>query len=243
MPKKKTKEEILSEYYIAHGDRYDYSKVIYVNSSTKVEIICQQHGVFEITTGHHKKGVGCRQCYFDSQKISKQEFVRRSQKHFGLRYDYSLFENLPSLGKKLPIFCLEHKQRFLQEPRNHMKGCTGCPECISLKLSGSSESIGLLKTREELTQDFIKRAQKKHGDTYDYSDFEYINASTKGKIVCSVHGEFWQIASNHLRGNQCPQCSIEKQKENTFKKRCKEQGADYHRALKRRQAGLSEDKI
>lgn len=32
-----------------HGDTYDYSEVIYVNSAEKIRIICKIHGVFEQT--------------------------------------------------------------------------------------------------------------------------------------------------------------------------------------------------
>lgn len=241
MPRKKTQEEILLEFKQSHGDYYDYSLVEYVNTSTKVKVICPVHKVFEITPGHHKNGVGCRKCYFKSQKITKEEFVERSQKHFGERYDYSLFDNLPASGEKVLILCVEHGERFLQEPRNHLKGHTGCSVCKSLKLSGTREDRGTIKNKKELTQEFIKRAQKVHECAYDYGEFEYINANTKGKIRCLMHGEFWQTPSNHLRETRCPECSIEKKKEDTFKKLCRDKNVDYYRALKRRQVGLSEE--
>ncbi len=243
MPRKKTKEEILFEFREIHGNYYDYSKVEYVNASTKVKVICPKHGLFDIAPGHHKNGVGCRKCYFKSQQITKVEFIRRSREYFDDCYDYSLFDELPSFGQKVSILCVKHGERFLQEPRNHMKGHTGCSVCQSLKLSGSREERGRIKTREQLTQEFIKRVQEIHGDIYNYSEFEYINSNTRGKIICSIHGEFYQTPSNHLRGTKCPKCSIQNQKENTFKKLCNDKGINYHRALKRRQAGLSEKKI
>jgi predicted GIY-YIG superfamily endonuclease len=243
MPRKKTTEEILFEFNQVHGDYYDYTKVEYVNTSTKITVICPEHGLFNIAPGHHKNGVGCRQCYFQSQQINKEEFIRRSREYFGDLYDYSLFDDLPSSGQKVSILCVDHDEIFLQEPRNHMRGHTGCSVCQSLNLSGSRAERGAIKTREELTQDFIKRAQEVHGYIYDYGEFEYINSNTKGKLVCSIHGEFHQAPSNHLRGSKCPKCSIENQKENTFKKLCNDKGINYFRALKRRQAGLSEEKI
>lgn len=243
MPGKKTNEDILRDFKKVHSDYYDYSLVNYINSSTKVKVICPNHGIFEISPGHHKQGVGCRKCYFESQKITKDEFVKRSQVYFGSRYDYSLFDKLPSNGQKVLIFCFEHDKRFLQEPRNHMKGHTGCSVCKSLKLSGCKEERGTIKNRQELTQKFIRRAQQIHNSVYDYSEFEYISTNTKGKIICLIHGEFWQTPSNHLKGHQCPKCSNQKRKDNTFKQLCYEKGVDYYRALKRRQAGLSDERI
>ncbi len=243
MPKRKTQEEIIAEFKKVHGSFYNYSKVEYKNSSTKVVVICPVHGEFLIAPGHHKNGVGCRKCYFNSQKITKEEFIRRSREKFGNRYDYSLFSEIPVRRKKVKIKCLEHDMIFLQEPRNHMRGHTGCSKCCSNILSGSRENRGKLRTQEELNEDFIRRAKEIHGDTYSYRQFIYVNSTTPGKIICKKHGVFYQTPSNHLKGTQCPDCAIEKQKENTFKQQCKNKGVDYHRALKRRQAGLSEEKI
>ena len=243
MPKRKTHSEIIADFLKAHGDHYNYSEVEYKNSTTKVKVICPVHGEFMIAPGHHKNGVGCSKCYFDSQKTSRQEFVRRSRKAFGVRYDYSLFEELPPCGEKVRIRCLEHDEVFLQEPRNHMRGHTGCPKCLSNVLSGNSNQIGTFTTQSELNNSFIEKAKEVHGNTYDYGDYIYVNSNTPGKIICKTHGEFYQSPGNHLRGTQCPDCSIEKKKEQTFKRQCQERGVDYYRALKRRQAGLSEEKI
>ena len=55
MRKKTTKEFIESAKNI-HGDKYDYSKVEYVNNSTKVCIICPEHGEFWQTPNNHVNG-------------------------------------------------------------------------------------------------------------------------------------------------------------------------------------------
>jgi hypothetical protein len=53
---------------------------------------------------------------------------------------------------------------------------------------------------------FIKKAEKIHGNKYDYSSVNYINARIKVSIICSEHGVFVQIPSSHLSGNGCPEC-------------------------------------
>ena len=45
-----------------HGDKYDYSKVEYVNSHTKICIICPEHGEFWQTPNNHLCGKGCNEC-------------------------------------------------------------------------------------------------------------------------------------------------------------------------------------
>ena len=48
------------------------------------------------------------------------------------------------------------------------------------------------------TNIFISKANKIHGDKYDYSKVNYINTKTKINIICKIHGEFEQNPSNHL---------------------------------------------
>ena len=45
-----------------HCNKYDYSKVEYINSRTKVCIICPEHGEFWQTPLTHLKGCGCPKC-------------------------------------------------------------------------------------------------------------------------------------------------------------------------------------
>ena len=243
MPRKKSQHEVILGFQEAHGDHYDYSKVNYQTSSSKVTVICPVHGEFEITPNHHLKGVGCRKCYSDSQKLTKTEFIRKAKKHFGSRFDYTRVGKFPSDVDKVEIKCMEHDEVFFQEARNHIRGHAGCLKCRSSRLTGNKGRRGQFVTQEELNKDFISRAKEVHGDQYDYGEYIYVNSSILGIIICRKHGKFFQSPGNHLRGTKCPECAIEQQKEGTFKKRCQDLGVDYYRALKRRQAGLSEEKI
>lgn len=60
------------------------------------------------------------------------------------------------------------------------------------------------------TEEFIRRAKAVHGDKYDYSKVNYINANTKVYIICPIHGEFLQRPDIHLSGSICPKCSNDK---------------------------------
>ena len=64
--------------------------------------------------------------------------------------------------------------------------------------------------------DFIEKAIQVHGDKYDYSKVEYINAQTKVCIICPEHGEFYQKPYNHLNGNGCPFCAKHKWNTDSF---------------------------
>ncbi|WP_138514633.1 GIY-YIG nuclease family protein [Rhodoferax bucti] len=243
MPQKKSQEEVIAAFQSVHEHRYDYSKVRYQNSTTKVEVVCHQHGAFFVAPGHHANGVGCRKCYFDRQKTSRAEFIEISRQHFGDRYDYSLISELPPAGGKVSIRCLAHDLVFQQEFRNHQRGHVGCPQCISLKHALDMGQLTPELSDTVLRARFQAQAQSVHGDKYQYDAFQYVNSGVKGVIRCSEHGPFEQTPSNHLRGTGCPQCAKVKRSEGTFKQRCKELGIDYWRALKRRQGGMPDERI
>ena len=61
--------------------------------------------------------------------------------------------------------------------------------------------------RKLTTEEFVERARNIHGDTYDYSQVEYMGMEVPVKIICSKHGEFLQSPNNHLKGHGCLQCT------------------------------------
>jgi hypothetical protein len=56
---------------------------------------------------------------------------------------------------------------------------------------------------------FIEKAKKLHGEKYDYSQTEYVNANDKLSVICPDHGEFFVLPNNHLRGVACKNCMDE----------------------------------
>lgn len=70
------------------------------------------------------------------------------------------------------------------------------------------------------TKEFIERAIKTHGDTYDYSESDYKSAKDKVKIFCKVHGEFFdQLPTAHVYGQGCPKCGFIKSSKRQSKTR------------------------
>jgi len=61
--------------------------------------------------------------------------------------------------------------------------------------------------RSLTTNEAVESFKKIHGDTYDYSNVEYVNNISKIEIICKIHGSFEQSPAVHLRGNGCQVCS------------------------------------
>lgn len=69
---------------------------------------------------------------------------------------------------------------------------------------------------------FKQKATIKFGNQFDYSKFEYVNAKTKGNIVCKHHGDFFQTPDKHLSATfPCPICFTEHKSSSTKGKRSK----------------------
>ena len=198
---RKTKLKFIEESQKVHGDKYDYSKVVYKDNKTKVCIICPEHGEFwQQPVNHLNLKQGCPKCskILQSQKRSKTtgEFISEASKIHGTKYDYSKVE-YKNWKTKVCIICPEHGE-FWQYPLQHVRG-GGCPLCANSK-------------RNMTTDEFIEKAKSIHGDKYDYSKTEYKDTYSDVEIICKKHGSFFQKPFNHLQGCGCQKCSPLKSK-------------------------------
>ena len=60
--KKLTTDSYIEKAKAINGDKYDYSKVKYINAVTKIHIICPEYGEFLQLPYNHLKGCGCPKC-------------------------------------------------------------------------------------------------------------------------------------------------------------------------------------
>lgn len=120
-------------------------------------------------------------------------FKKKAKEKHGDVYDYSKSIFVRS-NEKLIYDCMIHGE-ISQTPNAHLSG-KGCKDCKhrSYKL-----------TNEEIIEMFIEV----HGDFYDYKLVDYINQSTKVKVICPIHGEFDVYPQNHRKGHECKKCANE----------------------------------
>ncbi len=188
--KKLTTEDFINKARIIHGDKYDYSKVNYINAKTKVCIICPEHGEFWQEASSHLSNHGCPKCS-GFEVLNTVDFINKARIVHGDKYDYSKVEYVRN-NIKVKLICPEHGL-FLKSPNNFLGG-QGCPYCSKYKSN----------------KEFIEESKIIHGDKYDYSEVKYINNYTKVCIICPKHGRFYQSPNLHLRGCGCPGCKESK---------------------------------
>lgn len=189
--------EMVEAFWKAHPKgKYDYEKVIPLGCRDKVEIGCPSHGTFFQKPWSHKRGVGCSHCSNANNgksKITTKMFIKRAKIIHGDRYNYSKAKYVSGQTPVI-IGCAIHGD-FQQKPQVHLQG-SGCPCC--------SKTV----TRNQgTTHTFIIKARMVHGDRYDYSKVIYVSALGKIIIICPNHGEFQQVASDHLSGSGCQSCN------------------------------------
>ena len=99
---------------IFHG-LYDYKNVVYVNNTTKVEILCKKHGSFLCTPHNHLKGRGCPICKSESYVYEDRlyNFLKTifDEKEIIRQYKDGWLTNNKSLDFFIPKYklCIEHQ--------------------------------------------------------------------------------------------------------------------------------------
>ena len=192
-----------------HGDLYDYSKVVYINSKKLIEIICKEHGSFWQRPDLHKEGSGCKACAGNALKTTAH-FIEDAIKVHGHRYDYSKF-NYENSVKKSIIICSKHGE-FKQNSNSHLNG-SGCSNCYVraganrndfVKCCAKNKGFGYLyiiecKNENEsfykigITSNSIeKRFNSKTRMPYDISVTQliYDKAETVFDMECMLHDYF-----------------------------------------------------
>jgi 3-methyladenine DNA glycosylase AlkC len=93
---KDTQSDFINKAIKKHGDKYDYSNVVYEKSNKHVIIICKIHGEFIQTPNKHLLYNGCKKCsmskIIEKTKLTTEIFINKSKFVHNNVYDYSKTE-------------------------------------------------------------------------------------------------------------------------------------------------------
>ena len=198
-----TKKEFIKKAREVHGNKYDYSKVEYVNNKTKVCIICPEHGEFWQTPHMHTKDQGCPKCANETNgercRSSKEYFIEKAHKAHGDKYDYSNV-NYVGTHTKVCIICPEHGE-FWQTPHSHLQG-NGCPTC---NLSHLERSVMNYLDEVGITYDYQKYFNWLGRQSLDFYLPDY-----KVGIECQGGQHFFPV--EHFGGDKAFKDTLERDK-------------------------------
>lgn len=191
MPRKLDTNRFIKLANETHNGKYIYTEVEYINSRTKVCIICRIHGKFLQTPNSHLQGCGCPKCQSQKRRRTLEEVIEKANIiHKGkYKYDNAVYVNDRT---EICVTCPTHGD-FLQKVAYHLNG-NGCPKCA-------------IENRTSKVEEVIKEALIMHNGKYDYSKVVDCSVNSKSCIICPKHGEFWQRMHDHLNGCGCPHCA------------------------------------
>lgn len=182
-----------------HGDRYDYSQVVYERFDSPVTIICREHGPFEQRPYLHVRGKGCGDCGHERRvspmRMTREIFIDSARRIHGDRYKY---DDLQFVDKetRLLITCNRHGE-WPSYPETHLMG-KGCPKCGDERM-GDAQRMSV--------EEFIARATELHEGRYTYEQVEYVTARQAVIVTCIRHGDFSVPPGSHLSSRSgCPRC-------------------------------------
>ena len=177
--KRLTQEEFIKSCIEKHGSRYDYSLVEYTKISSKISIICKDHGFFIQNAKNHRDGQGCPRCHCN-RNLSKKEFINLCKNKS--KYDYSLIDDeFIKSDDLVKVIDIESNLVYIQLSDNHRIGVK--PTKI--------ESISL-----------VDRLSKIHDNKFDYIiEKETYYSTDKIKIVNKLTNDIFEYrVDRHLMG-------------------------------------------
>lgn len=183
----------------AHGDQYDYSKVVYGKCNDRVIIICKKHGEFQQIFADHLSGAGCKKCSmggnYDNifRKIDNPLFLKELYEKNGYYRSGELKVLSEYKGSKTPI---------LVEDKYGICEITNRSLLNNKKLS--------LTNAVDKTSYWKNKVTDTHKGKYTYKNAVYTGSESKITITCPIHGDFEQNSTSHLLGKGCTKCKNEK---------------------------------
>ena len=185
-----------------YGGKYDYSKVVYVNSKEKVLIICPIHGEFWQTPNQHlkKTGVGCTQCGIDQKHILKryttEQFIKKASVKHNSTYDYSNVVYSHN-SDKIEIICPVHG-KFKQTAYTHLYG-QGCSKCGREKTTQAKRGN---PDKNGWSYSNWKKAGEKSSD-FDRFKLYIIECSGEGEYFTKI-GKTFTTVGKRFYGSRLP---------------------------------------
>lgn len=210
MPGKSNTKEFIEKAKLKYGNKFSFEKTVYTGAKKPIIVTCKFHG--DLNT-------------------HPQEFLREKSLH-GCKYCAAKANKENTLSARLLLFKQKLKERHGDKyviVDSTFKGILHPVDyyCYKHGLLSRDSAWGLIYpivkhpcrqcAFESLTKDtdwFIEKAKSIHGDKYDYSESTYTGSDDKIKIICPIHGPFWQRAGSHVsqgkrkKGCGCPKCYI-----------------------------------
>ena len=200
---KKGKNNFLMRAYTAHGDKYNYDKVIFKTNRDHVNIYCKRcdeyfeqrpddHTRNGKPRGHKKCSNKDRNDSFTKPKAKVKEDI--INKFGGMITDVIFPEDYKNMRSSVYVICKRHGKVKIASADHAMRSPKCCPKC------GDG-----VKTLDEVFIKLINRFRGKY--SYPFLEEEYENGNSIITISCFAHGIFKTTVKAHLSHQHCSECT------------------------------------
>jgi hypothetical protein len=210
-----SREIIIDRLSSFYGDQFDFSLSEYNGMDKPMSFICKDHGLKTALPLNMIKHNPCDECVKEKRlKRNELNFINKlfhlyntdfsdniTFEEFADKYNFEIpnsglnFREFRYAGNRIAstVICKEHGA-FSITPSNLIAG-HGCKKCGIIKNS---------KNRTRPFSEFLKEAEKVHGNLYSYDESTFVNRGVKMRIIDPLYGEFFQTPQKHLNGQGCP---------------------------------------
>lgn len=171
-----------------HSNYYDYSLVEYINSFSKINILCPTHGLFkQRACDHINQKQGCPKCSHN-YAYTHTEFAKKSQEKYNGKFKIIT----PYIGMKHPITlsCADHGKFALKKAETHLNCNGGCPECWYLHRLENLKPGNISKIEKQWL-DSLNITMRQHRIHINDRTFLVDGFDPNSNTVYECYGSYW----------------------------------------------------
>lgn len=175
-----SEEDFIQRSIHIHSNKYDYSKLGYINLSSPVVIICPNHGPFrfEHAYAHTSNQSGCGECAREQHRKDTDYFIQKSKDIYDNAFSY---ENASYVTTDTPLIvtCKQHGNQSIT-PTDHYR--VGCWMCKRNRMQDIwLDELNIPNTKEHRQVRLIIQGKLHVVDGFDLTT----------NTVFLFHGDFW----------------------------------------------------
>ena len=183
-----TTQSFIEKAKSIHNDKFNYSNIVYKNSTTKVNIICPIHGNFEQRPCDHiNHKQGCPKCSHNFAYTHNQ-YVQKSKEKFTNKF--AIVSTYTGMKHPINIHCASHGPFILKQAEKHLEGNGGCPQCWYLSKLENLKPGNISKVEQEWL-DSLNVPIRQHKLTINNRTFIVDGFDPITNTVYECYGSFW----------------------------------------------------
>lgn len=169
----KAKELFITKANKIHNKRYDYSLANYINSRSKINIICDKHGIFEQKVNSHLNGHGCPKCNTSKGELRIEEYLIKHNITYEYQKKFNDCKNHNNRNLKFDFYLPNQNILIEYDGKQHYK---------PIKYFGGEKTFKIIKEYDNIKNEYVNNKNIKL-IRISYNDFNIIDEILSTNIL------------------------------------------------------------